>query len=635
MRKTGEVLRDLWRALVIALVIVSGPASAAALAEVSIESSVNRSSVEVGEELILDITIYNAQGRVQMPDTSALQDFSNFSRSHRQEISFTNGRSTSMTVLSLGFFATSPGQKKLGPLNVNIGGVDYRVPAADIEVRPAGSGPVNARQPTRSQRAASGPSSVSGVISDRDVFARVTADKEEVYINEPVVLTYTLYTNHSATFKGFEKEPVTTGFWAEEFPSDKALKRTEQILNGERYVVATVRKIALFPTQAGVYTVDPGALKVIVDVPAQDPLQGFISSGLIGRSLIRQPLATEMVGKSLAPAPVTVRVKALPEQGKPASFTGAVGQYRIDSQIEPREVEVGQPVTLKIRVSGEGNINTVQLPSLPQLEAFKVYDPSYNSNVVKDRLKVEGEKTAEIVVVPRRPGTHTVPPAKFAYFDPRTGAYYEIRTVAQTVTAKPASGDSAEDAAAPPPAPSPSAKGVSAEAADIRYIKTTRRSPLVPGAGPFVDPRFWPAVASGVIAGSVLWAIAAARRRRARDGRGLRLRRSHAVARARLKQARDLLKKGRKDDYAAELYRAAHGYFADKFDLAERIVTTELLEARLTDASDRELLTRARTLLEELARLRFSSSSADDPAMQRLLRSAEETITAFERRRIR
>src|SRR5438034_241967 len=87
----------------------------------------------------------------------------------------------------------------------------------------------------------------------------------EGQINKPVMPTYTLYTRMNATYKGFEKEPETTGFWVEDFPPEKTIRRTEQILNGSRYVIADVRKLALFPTQIGVYTVDPGTLSAAVE----------------------------------------------------------------------------------------------------------------------------------------------------------------------------------------------------------------------------------------------------------------------------------------------------------------------------------------------------------------------------------
>ncbi|MCG3176780.1 MAG: hypothetical protein MOGMAGMI_01744 [Candidatus Omnitrophica bacterium] len=630
MRRIGERMRGAmkWTAVLTAALCLS---VSAAFAEISIETSVNRSRAAVGEEVVLDIIIYNAQGRVQLGEISAAPDVSNFSRSHRQEITFINGRSASKTVLSLGFVANSVGPKKLGPFTVNIGGVDYKVPAADIEVVPAGA-PV----PRGLGAPVLPPAQSSREISERDLFVRVTADKEEVYVNEPVSLTYTLYTRHSATFKGFEKEPTTTGFWVEEFPPDKTLKRTEQILNGSRYVVAVVRKISIFPTQAGVYTVDPGALKVIVELQTQDPLQGVFSSGLAGRRLIRTPVSTELVGKSVTADPITVRVKQLPETGKPASFTGAVGQYRIDAELEPREVEVGQPVTLKVRVSGEGNINTVQPPVPPALEVFKAYDPAYATNVNKDRLKVEGDKTAEVVLVPRQPGTQTVPPMKFSYFDPRTGSYFEIRTVALTVNVKPATGEAADAPAAPVlPSPAPSAaRSAAPEATDIRYIKTARRSPLVPGPAGFEAGRTIAAATAAVLTGLLLWFVAGLRAGRSRDGRASRLRRSHAVARKRLGQAHKLLKKGQTEAYYAELYRAVHGYLADKLELTDRVVTYETVIARIADPeAERQLLGRVRGLLDELALRRFSSSKADEAEMRRTMELADETITAFERRK--
>src|SRR3990167_1148715 len=191
-------------------------------------------------------------------------------------------------------------------------------------------------------------------------------------------------------------------------------KKTEQFIGGQRYVVADVRNLALFPTQAGVFTIDPGTLSTVVEVRQQNDFDSFFSYNIFGRRGGSFPPAfvSQVFSKSLSTEPVTVTVKALPETGRPESFSGAVGEYAIESSIDKRQVEAGDPVTFRVRVSGRGNINTVQTPPPAAMEDFRIYDSASSANVRKERLVVEGEKTTETVLVPRKPGTYTIPPLR-------------------------------------------------------------------------------------------------------------------------------------------------------------------------------------------------------------------------------
>ena len=126
-----------------------------------------------------------------------------------------------------------------------------------------------------------------------------------------------------------------------------------------------------------------------------------------------------MVAKTLAANPVTLVVKSLPESGKPGNFNGAVGQYQIESSLDKSETQAGDPVTFRVRISGQGNINTLQTPALPKSEDFKIYDSSTSTNISKERLVVEGQKVTETVFVSRKAGSFTIPALTFSYFDPK------------------------------------------------------------------------------------------------------------------------------------------------------------------------------------------------------------------------
>ena len=609
--------------------------AAQAHAGVAVETSVSRSRVAVGEELTLDIIITNADGPISRPMISTIDGFTSYSQGHSQEINIINGRTTSKSVFSYVLIANSAGRRTLGPFEVMIGDKRYKVAPVDVEVVQAAA-PLPAAYPSQGPVAAPPARALpqSGV-TNQDIFVRAWLDRDQVYVNEPAMLTYTLYTRLSATYKGFEKEPVTTGFWVEDFPPEKTMRRTEQVLNNSRYVVADVRKIALFPQEAGVYALDPGTLSAVVELRNDEAFDSFFSYNIFGRrnTMFASPVMSELVQKTLPTDKVTLTVMALPEAGRPAGFTGAVGSYRIESSIDKEEAEEGNPVTYRVRVTGQGNVNTVQTPSLSALEDFKVYDSSTSTNISKNRLIVEGEKTTETVIVPKKAGTFALPVLGFSYFDPGTRSYRELKTFAHRLVVKPST--ETEPAAEPGTGVRPAEKeDVSLVAKDIRYIKTVDSGRVRPLRDFYRKPLYW--LANLILFVLSLGLIVVNKTRRtgptSAAGAALRFRKARASAARRLKSAALRLKEGQAEEFYLEASKAVYGYFADKFNMPAQSVSYESLEARWAQRElPPEWLSDVRALFDELHFGRFALSDGGQEHMRKVYDRAERVIGQFEK----
>ncbi|MBI3251962.1 MAG: protein BatD [Candidatus Omnitrophica bacterium] len=619
--------------LLFTLSILIIPANA--FAEVAIETSVSRSRVSVGEELTLDITITNAQGKISRPVISSVDGFTSYSQSHSQEISIVNGVSSSKSVFSYALVANSPGQKTIGPFEINIDGRVYKVAPVKIEVVPNAATPqlvpISSGLPVSSPPARALP---AGNVGDRDIFVKAWLDRDEVFVNEPAMLTYTLYTRLSATYKGFEKEPETTGFWVEDFPPEKTIRRTEKILNGSRYVVADVRKLALFPTEPGVFTVDPGTLAAVVELRSQDDFDSYFSSNVFGRRNFPSPFASQIISQTLSTENVALTAKALPEAGRPAGFSGAVGDYQIESSLDKDQAQAGDPVTFRLRIWGQGNISTLQMPALPGLEDFKVYDSATSTNVAKNRLIVEGEKITETAIVPKKAGTYTIPAVSFYFFDPRARVYKEIKTAERTlrVTAAP---EGEREASSEPGGVRPVEKeDVAFVAKDIRYLKARNEGRVWPEL--FKNPFYW-GFAILMLVLALAWGASAGRKETALGDRKIfRLRRSHSLARKKLKAAEVFLKENRDEAFYAEMDSALRGYFADRLDISPQAVSLETIESRVADGdADPEMLNRIKTILGELSGSRFGSVKKDKEEMKDLCESAGRVIDRFEKVRLK
>jgi len=622
--------------------LVAAFSATSAFAEVAIETSVSHSRVAVGDRLALDIIITGASGKIAKPVFPPIEGFSSYSQGHSQEISIVNGRMSSRSIFSYVLIANSEGRKTIGPFEINIDGRTFKAAPIQVEVVHNGSSAQSYPSQAYSQApvVAPPPRALPGAgVSNRDIFVKTWLDKDEVYVNEPAMLTYTIYTRLSATYKGFEKEPVTTGFWVEDFPPEKTVKRTEQILDGSRYVVADIRKMALFPTQVGVFTLEPGTIAATVEVREQDNFDSFFSYNIFGRRsgpAYSSPVMTQVFSKVLPTDPLRLTVKALPEAGKPASFTGAVGGYQIQSSVDKTEVEEGSPVTYRVRIGGQGNINTIQTPSLPKMEGFKIYDSSSSVNISKNRLVVEGEKVTETVLVPKKAGTYTIPALEFASFDPRSGNYKTLKTSPHTLVVKPGPEPEPEASVTPGAAGiEPAEKAdIAVMGKDIRYIKSVEAEKAWPVRDLYKKPLYWAFNAGIILLSFWLMFFTAKRESVLSDLKGLRFRHSHKVARRRLKTAARFLKKDKKDEFYAEISKALSGYFADKLGQPAYSVTPETIGQGLPPQAMETAspaLTDAKALFQEIDLGRFARVEKSREEMKKIYEMADKVITQFEK----
>lgn len=261
---------------------------------------------------------------------------------------------------------------------------------------------------------------------DDNIYVKAWVDKTTVYPNEQILLTYSLYTRYDTRYEGFQNEPQISGFWIEEFPMDREIPRETVRVGGKRYVKADVKKIALFPTTAAEYTIQPGTLKASIREEQQTSGifdEFFNDSFFSGGSFFAQ-----RQNRLLKPPPIRVSVRPLPEAGKPASFQGAVGNFRLSSTSDKVSVKQNEPVTMKIVIEGEGNIETLTQPQVPELSGFKVYDSDTSSQLFKTGNVIGGRKTFEIVFIPMEAGEKKIPSIEFSFFNPVIARYATLRT---------------------------------------------------------------------------------------------------------------------------------------------------------------------------------------------------------------
>ncbi len=302
------------------------------------------------------------------------------------------------------------------------------------------------------------PQSAPDVNSKDAFFISVELSKKKAYVGEEIIATWYLYTR--GALQGFDalKYPDLKGFWKEDLDMATRLNFQQEIVNGIPYNRALLVSYALFPISAGQKIVDSYQAKGTV-IQMDSPMAMF---GL------GQPINITKNSKE-----IPVEVIPLPTEGRPASFSGGVGHFAITGNLSATQVKANQPVSLKIRFTGEGNVKAIELPQLDLPKNLELYDTKKESKFQKSG---EGYKEFELLIVPRIEGDVTIPAIPLSYFDPKTSKYVTASTPAFSLKVLPGNPGSAP----PPVSAAKEVEKPKAAASDINYLKTMPTLALPP-----------------------------------------------------------------------------------------------------------------------------------------------------------
>jgi hypothetical protein len=279
-------------------------------------------------------------------------------------------------------------------------------------------------------------------------FVSVEANKKKVYVGEEIVASWYIYTKGAIQSFDALKYPDLKGFWKEDLEQATRLNFSQEIVNGVPYSKALLVSYALFPIGPGQKLIDSYKAKATVV-----QLDSGLSMFGIGH-----PYTYVKVSKELP-----IEVVPLPTEGRPASFSGAVGHFAVTGSLSATSVKVNQPVSLKIRFSGEGNVKAIDLPPLDLPKNLEVYDTKKDSQFNKNG---EGFKEFEVLIIPRAQGEITIPSIPVSFFDPKAGKYVSQATPTFNLKVLPGEGQNNFS--------SPMTQNENQQSSkDVRYLKTS------------------------------------------------------------------------------------------------------------------------------------------------------------------
>ena len=325
-------------------------------------------------------------------------------------IQFMNGSMTSSKTLSFVMQPRAKGKFTIGKATINLNGKTYESKEITITVQKGSARPQQPQQQAPKTRE-------DPEVSGQDLFLKTKVSRTNAYIGQQITVEYKLY--FRVNIRNYErpKPPKNAGFWTEELNLPNRPRQETEVVNGVAYNVATIYKVALFPTQVGELTVEPMQIKLEVLVKSQRRRSFF-------DSFFDDPFG-RTVQKTVTGKPVKINVKSLPVAGTPADFNGTVGNYQFDVSVDKTETQANEAIALKLKLRGQGNIKLIELPKPDIAGNIEQYDPKMSTNIDNTNI-ISGSKSAEYILIPRVEGEYEIKPITFSYFDPGAKKYNTI-----------------------------------------------------------------------------------------------------------------------------------------------------------------------------------------------------------------
>ena len=408
----------------------------------------------------------------------------------------------------------------------------------------------------------------TGKISDDDLFIIATANKKKVYEQEAILLTYKIYTTLNLTNVS-GKMPDLKGFHTQEVEMPKGNREFElEHYNGRNYRTIVWSQYVLFPQQSGLLEIPSITFEGTIAQRVQnyDPFEAFFNGG---SSYVN-------VQKSIRTPKLTIDVSPLPS-GKPASYCGGVGSFSMSSTISTSELTENEAVTLKLVISGTGNMKLIKTPEVKFPADFEVYDPKVDNKFSLKTSGLSGNKVIEYLAIPRHAGNYTIPPVELSYFDVKSGAYKTLTTPEYTLNVAKGSGSSSSA-----PVSYVSKEELRLLGQDIRYINLGDAK-YHKGAYLYGTVGYWMWY---ILPFAAFLIVIIVYRKQAVESANIakvKTKKASKVATRRLKVAKQKMQQNDKAGFYDEVLKALWGYLGDKLNMPVSELSKENIAAKLSE----------------------------------------------------
>lgn len=572
-------------------------------------------AVSVGDQFRLTFTVNQRGENLQLPDLSMFDVLMGPSTSQATSIQMINGKTTQSQTFSFTYIlrAKEQGTYNIRPGSITVDGRVIQSNPLTIQVVTGQPGQSQAATPDAAQPDGS---ASSGSISKTDLFIRLELSKRSAYKGEQIIATVKLYANPNLPLAGFEEVnlPTYEGFYTQDIDIPQQITFNREVFNDRIYQVGVLKKTVLFPQQTGTITIRPFSMTTLVQQRVRQ--RSFFDDFFSGVQTVRAKLTADAV---------TVSVRDLPPA--PASFYGGVGNFSVTSDISNTEATTNDAITLKVNISGTGNLRLIQTPKLELPADFDLYDPQSTDNVRVSDGGMTGSRTLEYLFQPRTAGEYTIPPIAFTFFNPASGQYETRNTSEFKLQVTQGTGDTRATGGIR----SVRQQDVQLIGQDIRFIWQNPMPLKTMGQSFFGSLPFYGLYLLGILAFAAFYFIY---RKKLQENANLALMRNkkaNRVARKHLKVAAANLKKNDEGAFHESLLKAFWGYLSDKLGIPLANLKRETaLEGLQRSSVDEQLIRDFLEVADQCEFARFAPAKGNQ-AMHELYDRAEKIIGRMEK----
>ncbi len=586
--------------------------------------------VVVGRPFQLTYSVNQRSRDLRAPEFTDFDVLSGPYTSTSSSTSFVNGKRTSsfeqtytymLMAQKEGTFTIGPATVKVDGENIQSNGVRIQVLPEDEETSPQPS--PQGRGQSSGQSSSQSSANQGGSVSSENLFVRTIASKTRVHEQEALMVTYKLYFANVdvAQLTNNTKLPEFTGFLKQELEQGEIQTELEHY-NGRNYQTAVLYRTILYPQHSGDIKIDPANFEAVLRVQVQQRPRSIFDDFFGSYTNVTRMLT--------APG-VTIHVAALPG-GKPAGFSGGVGRFTLTPTISQTELQTNDAVTIRLDISGSGNMKLLKTPAIEWPEGFEPYDPKVTNNFNTTTAGVSGTKSIEYLAIPRSAGEYTIPAVHFSYFDIDEKKYKTLSTPEYTIRVKRGAGEASSAGEQPSGVVSYTQKeDIKQLGSDIRYIDTKLAESRKTKVESYSYLWLWYVIP--LIIAMVLLVVLRKQIKEAADITRMRYKHANKVAQKRLKAAAAALKANDKDHFYEEIERAAWTYLSDRLSIPTADLNKENIASILRQKGVAE--ERIQEVMSVLSTAEFARyAPATDHAMDDLYRDTTNLINNLENEKI-
>ena len=524
------------------------------------------SHVAVGEQFRLTYTV-NTQNVSDFRAGSIpneLEVLIGPNRSMQSSYQMINGHTSSSSSITYTYIvcASKNGTYTISPAHIVVDG--KTISSNSLTIKVSGSAQSNSGSSRQHRNEEEEIRDAGSQISGSDLFIKVSANKKRVHEQEPILLTYKVYTLVGLTSLRGDM-PDLKSFYTQEVDLPQQKSFSVETLNGRTYKTTTWSQYVMFPQTTGKLEIPSITFEGIVVQQNRniDPFEAFFNGG---------SGYVEVKKKIQAPG-IEIQVDPLPE--RPANFSGGVGKFNVSAQLDKTETKANDPISMRIIVSGTGNLKLIKQPVVNLPKDFDKYEPKVTDKSKLTTNGIEGSMVYDLLIVPRHQGQYEIPPVEFTYFDTAENAYKTVKSESFTLdVAKGSDAGAVNDF---------SGQDLQELNKDIRYIKTGSTNQHSLNDFFFGSSAYWISLCLLAVVFVSLFVIF---RQRAIDNANVtkaRGKKANKVATKRLKKASRLMADNKPGEFYDEVLRALWGYVGDKMNIPVEQLSHDNISMRLAE----------------------------------------------------